>query len=159
METQNNHPLHVLDIAQYLIKHQNKNDYTNMKLQKLVFLAYSKYCIDNEKNSLFFNDFQAWAHGPVSLELYRHTMKYDQPFPKDFQLTDQNPDLLLDEKQKETLQYILKKYGRKTTAKLVEITHQNGSPWDLSYFSVDWDLNRISNETIVLSYANLKKPL
>ncbi|AGL90086.1 hypothetical protein [Candidatus Phytoplasma australiense] len=39
------HKIDILDVATYLVKHQNKDDFTRMKIQKLVFLTYCKYLL------------------------------------------------------------------------------------------------------------------
>lgn len=59
------------DIADYFIAVSNASEslITNLKLQKLVYYAQAWY-LAIYKKPIFEEDFQAWVHGPVLVDLY-----------------------------------------------------------------------------------------
>lgn len=49
---------------------------THLKLQKLVFYSYGAALAFDRENEVGMIAFQAWEHGPVSVELWRHYCDY-----------------------------------------------------------------------------------
>ncbi|NWN45791.1 Panacea domain-containing protein [Candidatus Phytoplasma pruni] len=147
----------ILDVANYLIQNQNKNDYTKMKLQKMSFLIYVKYLVDT-KEKLFKNIWEAWPYGPVSIDLYLASQTYQRAIKPRTTLmpikrNKKYDDTIFTNKQKEVMDYVIENYGLKKAWELVEITHKNHGPWSDSYVHNDLTKNKISDEKIIKFYS------
>lgn len=109
----------VHDIAAYILKKQGPM--TAMKLQKLVYYCQAWSLVWDEQ-PLFRSKIEAWANGPVVPDLYeRHRGQ--------FKVTswDGHPSAL-NQKQKETVEAVLRVYGNKPSQWLSDLTHQE-APW------------------------------
>lgn len=109
----------VHDIAAYILKKQGPM--TAMKLQKLVYYCQAWSLVWDEQ-PLFRSKIEAWANGPVVPDLYeRHRGQ--------FKVTswDGHPSVL-NQKQKETVDAVLRVYGNKPSQWLSDLTHQE-APW------------------------------
>lgn len=109
----------VHDVAAYILKKQGSM--TAMKLQKLVYYCQAWSLVWDEQ-PLFRSKIEAWANGPVVPELYeRHRGQ--------FKITawDGHPSAL-NQKQKETVEAVLRVYGNKPSQWLSDLTHQE-APW------------------------------
>lgn len=90
-----------------------------MKLQKLCYYAQGYHLAESEE--LFAEDFQAWQHGPVIVDLYH---KY-----KHFKWRQISDDISsINEGLREFLTDIVSAYGRFDGAALSTMTHRE-SPW------------------------------
>jgi uncharacterized phage-associated protein len=101
----------VFDVSAYILK--QTGTISTMKLQKLVW----------DEAPIFHEDIEAWANGPVIKDLFiyhRGSFMIDS-------LPIGNPELL-SEKQKETIDAVLKFYGDKSAQWLIELSH-NETPW------------------------------
>ena len=97
-------------------------DIDPMKLQKLVYYAQAWSLVWDE-GPLFRARIQAWANGPVAPQLYRrHRQMYKVA---DWPAGD--PDSL-SERERDTVDAVLKFYGPKSSQWLSELTHRE-SPW------------------------------
>lgn len=113
----------VLDVASYILEKQGQM--TTWKLQKLVYYcqAWSLVWDDDE---MFPEEIEAWANGPVVRELYEvHRGKY-----RVGRLPAGNPDAL-DDRQRSTVDAVLKFYGDKSPQWLSDLTHME-DPWKLA---------------------------
>lgn len=90
-----------------------------MKLQKLCYYSQGYRLAETEE--LFPEDFQAWQHGPVVVELY-HKFKHFQWR----QISDEIHSI--EENLREFLTDIVSAYGRYDGAALSTMTHRE-SPW------------------------------
>lgn len=90
-----------------------------MKLQKLCYYAQGYSLAEGEQ--LFPEDFQAWQHGPVVVDLY-HKFKHFQWRQISDEIT------AVDEKIKDFITDIVAAYGRYDGAALSTMTHRE-SPW------------------------------
>ena len=109
----------VHDVAAYILA--NHGPMTAMKLQKLVYYAQAWSLVWDEE-PLFDEVIEAWANGPVVRELYeRHRGQ--------FRVTrwNGNPDAL-SRAQKESVNAILKFYGKMSSQELSDLTHRE-KPW------------------------------
>ena len=73
----------ILNVARYII--EQCGSMTTMKLQKLTYYCQA-WSLAWDGEPLFEEDFQAWANGPVSPELYQHHrgfFRVDSDFLKD----------------------------------------------------------------------------
>ncbi|NWN45879.1 Panacea domain-containing protein [Candidatus Phytoplasma pruni] len=154
----NNPPpqIDILDVANYLIQKQNKNDYTSMKLQKLTFLTYAKHLV-NCQTPLFPNDFQAWTYGPVSPSLCQNLTKYSSnPIPNVSLTTKPTP---FTSQQKRLMNYIIKKYGSLTPDQLTLLLKKEAFPWSNHWKHLDWSLNPISDTSILYVHSQPKNKI
>ncbi len=111
------------DIAQWFINRSAMDvdmffgEYmTNMKLQKLLYLAQClSYAIDDKP--LFKEKIQAWEHGPVVPNIYHKykVLKADS-------IRDVNP-VEIDEQTATLLEYVYRRYGIYSATELRNLTH------------------------------------
>ncbi len=112
----------VFDVAHYIL--QRAGDMSAMKLQKLVYYSQAWSLVWDE-DRLFDEKIEAWANGPVVRELYDvHRGQYvvcanDLKRLAKGQLTTD---------QRETIDAVLKAYGRQTAQWLSDQTHSE-QPW------------------------------
>ena len=122
-----------IDIATLFVKHANKsaeNDLTNLKLQKILYLAQGHYLGNTHGSPLFEESVEAWPLGPVVREVY-----------ETFSVLGASPITLLDipEDAKEVdesvvpyIDFIWKKYGKYSASYLVKLTHEQ-APWKKTF--------------------------
>ncbi|WP_437576432.1 Panacea domain-containing protein [Sorangium sp. So ce887] len=109
------------DVAAYIL--QQRGQMTAMKLQKLVYYAQAWHMVRADK-TLFDDEIQAWAAGPVIKSLYiSHRGRY----------TLSAGDLLgnvdaLDASERRSVDVVLAHYGDRTAEQLSELTHSE-PPW------------------------------
>lgn len=129
-----------LDIANLIT---SKISCTHLKLQKLLYFFYCNF-VKNKGDAPFPEKFLAWDYGPVIPEVYdsykiygRNNINFIEdnktPIVKEvpfklsvysrFKKTSIYGDVL------ESLDETLKEFGVVSANKLVDITHQEGSPW------------------------------
>jgi uncharacterized phage-associated protein len=112
----------VHDVAAYILG--KKGRMSAMKLQKLVYYAKAWHLVWEEQ-SLFPEEIQAWANGPVVYELYKkHRGKFEvgsSSFP------DGDAERLSDV-EKESVDAVLSHYGRMKAFELSDLTHRE-APW------------------------------
>lgn len=115
----------IFDVADWFL---NKQSMTHKKLQKLCWYAYSWFIyIENDSpeditNKLFYCEFQAWVHGPVSPELYEIYKGSGMTA-----INTKNHPIFDDEVEK-FLEDVYQNYGDFDGGELESITHQE-SPW------------------------------
>jgi len=108
------------DVAAYILKKCGRM--TAMKLQKLVYYAQAWSLVWDER-PLFRAHIEAWANGPVVPLLY-------QSHKGKFELLDwpQGDPSALKPKERETVDAVIRYYGKKSSHWLSELTHQE-DPW------------------------------
>ena len=122
-----------IEIANFFI---NYNSYcvdetiTNLKLNKLLYFAQG-YSLSLYNKPLFNENIEAWQYGPVVANVY-HKFKSSNKeniantygkFSYDIFGSD-TIELLL---------AVINDYGKYSSSKLIEITHEKGSPWYMVY--------------------------
>lgn len=110
----------VHDVAAYILRAQG--EMTTWKLQKLVYYSQAWHLVwDGEE--LFPEPIQAWANGPVVRELYDlHKGAFKVKSWKRGSVRN------LTASQKETINGVLRAYGKKTPFWLSQLTHME-PPW------------------------------
>jgi uncharacterized phage-associated protein len=111
----------VFDVAQYII--DKLGQITSIKLQKLVYYCQA-WSLVWDDSPLFEDKIEAWANGPVVLELYKTFQNYYY-VPTDIKIGDITK---LSETQKETIEAVLRGLGDKSSGWLIELTHSE-DPW------------------------------
>jgi uncharacterized phage-associated protein len=110
----------VHDVAAYILR--KLGPMTTMKLQKLVYYSQAWSLVWDEK-PLFSAHIEAWTYGPVSPALYKeHRGEFKvSEWPKGDPRT-------LTIKERETVDAVLKFYGKKSSQWLSDLTHIE-DPW------------------------------
>jgi uncharacterized phage-associated protein len=123
-----------LNIASALIQEANKRLFpvSNMKLQKLTYLAYGLY-MDVKKEKLFAEEIQAWKYGPVIPDLY-HSFKlyHANPIPNGHYLVN-DVETSITSEIKDLVDAVIDMHGGKSAGELVDFTHRDGTPWSKAY--------------------------
>jgi len=112
----------IFDVAKYITS--NYSELSAMKLQKLMYYAQA-WNLVWEEESLFDDEFEAWANGPVLPTIYarhRGLFKIKADLFKDGSVDN------LTDGQRENIDKVLGFYGEKTAQWLSNLTHQE-SPW------------------------------
>ena len=149
--------MNALDVASYFIHKgiYDGNPISNLKVQKLIYIAHGLH-LAIFKEPLIKSPIQAWQYGPVIPVVY----EYLKPFgAKDISITTlKNPietkEDFLTSDQKALLEKVWQIYGSLTAFQLVDITHQEGSPWHITFWSSYYKAP-ILNEVIKTYYENL----
>ena len=110
----------VHDVAKYILREKGPID--AWKLQKLVYYSQAWHCVWEDRN-LFDERIEAWANGPVSPDLYNlHRGQYRvASWPT-------GSIARLSVSERESIDVVLKHYGRSTGFALREMTHKE-RPW------------------------------
>ncbi len=110
---------------------------SNLALQKLLYFAHGIFLL-RTRRPLVSGYFEAWQYGPVHPSVYRAFKGAGSDaieirvVAKD-PLTGKPRDLPLptDEDVKELLAEVVWRYGKLSPARLVDLSHAKGSPWDV----------------------------
>lgn len=117
------------------------NDITLLKLLKLCYIAqgFSLAILDRP---IFDNDIEAWKYGPVVPALYHEfkhlgSKKIDKKsqysyLDDSFDIKSETPTLD-DNDDKKIIQIVWRLYGEYSAGDLVDMTHQEGTPWFYTY--------------------------
>lgn len=130
---------------------QEKNSLTNMKLQKLVYIAHGYYLAYRAGEPLIEEDVKAWQWGPVIVELYEALKKYGAGFVSQ-QIHPGNiiPPAADGHRLIENVWKVYKKF---TGFQLSTITHRESSPWSQTWD--EWPYGTIPNDLIAAYYRQL----
>lgn len=110
---------------------------SNLALQKLLYFAHGIF-LTKTKRPLVSGYFEAWQYGPVHPSVYRAFKGSGsdaievRAVAKD-PLTGKPRDLPLptDEDVIDLIEEVVKRYGKLSPARLVDLSHAKGSPWDV----------------------------
>jgi uncharacterized phage-associated protein len=115
--------MNVFDVAKYILEKQTE-PITAWKLQKLVYYSQA-WSLAWDDRILFDDDFEAWANGPVVRALFN--MHKGRLYVDDSLLTRGNSGNL-DDTAKDTIDTVLRDYGKFSGRELSEIAHSE-RPW------------------------------
>ncbi|GAB6199750.1 Panacea domain-containing protein [Lactiplantibacillus plantarum] len=116
----------IFDAANWFLKKESMSD---KKLQKLCYYMYAWGQALLRKQVFQDTIFQAWAHGPVSPELYHECKEYGWTnIPKD---KFSNASSITNEDIKHLLESVWVTYGDKDANELEALTHRE-APWILA---------------------------
>ena len=129
-------------IANYMLERaeQEGRPISNMKLQKLVYIAYG-WALAVLDRKLFEEPIQAWQHGPVVPSLYHEFKHFRQrdiagrAMEYDFDTADvtiPNVDET-DERLQTVLDRVWDTYKPYSAVSLRNMTHRPGTPWSETY--------------------------
>lgn len=120
----------VADFFISLLETQKGDMMSNLKLQKLCYLAQG-WSLAKFDKALFDNPIQAWALGPVVVDLY-HELKNKSETPITSADITTNAEKILSSEEKEFLKSIWRHYGFASSSQLVDLTRQH-TPWIEAY--------------------------
>lgn len=117
-----------LDIAKHILavcsRLEDPIPITNIKLQKLLYLVYGNFLLDNSEEKLFGERFEAWQYGPAVAEVYDTFCEFSgsQIF-----LIDTPPEL--PEDITKAIDPTIEANMHREVFDLVAETHKPGSAW------------------------------
>lgn len=141
-----------IDIADKQAENECGDGMSNLKLQKLLYFAQGWYMARYGK-PLFDAPMEAWRLGPVVPSVYSEYQCFgknaihDDP-PADDAFTQDEFDLLMD---------VVREYWKYSTSALIDMSHQNGAPWEKAYTSGVPHIE-LSNKDI-MEYFKSQRPL
>ena len=141
-----------VEIANEFIKRANASgqSLTNMQLQKLVYFAHG-WSLAISGKRLTAEDPQAWDNGPVYRDLWEHLRdKGKSGIKSPLGPDDTNPFVALikdfkpsppyqaelNQEQIDLLDTVWARYGDYGAFKMSDMTHQDGTPWDKTYYGL-----------------------
>ncbi|KRK40781.1 Panacea domain-containing protein [Loigolactobacillus bifermentans] len=115
--------LSVFDVANWFLRQESMSD---KKLQKLCYYAYAWGMALLNRPLISDSKFEAWAHGPVSPELYKECKEYGwTDIPQD-KFT--NAKSIEDKSIVDLLESVWATYGDRNADELEALTHRE-TPW------------------------------
>jgi len=131
---------------------------TNMQLQKLVFFAHG-VSLAGLDQPLIDGDIKAWNFGPVIPKLYNKLKKYglseiteDLMGPHDEQRPDNDPSAM------RAIKAVWNTYKNYDAWELSELSHRQGSPWDIVWNERGERFQQIPEDVIKAYYKQRVKP-
>ncbi|WP_209732655.1 Panacea domain-containing protein [Methanococcus voltae] len=118
----------------------------HIKLQKLCYYAVAWHYALLERSFITNDEFQAWVHGPVSVELYEKYKIYR------WNRIPQAGKPSFDEDTEAFLEVIWNSYGDYNGFELESLTHQ-----ELPWVNARGDLGELEPSTNVISVEDMKK--
>lgn len=113
------------EVVPYLLRRARKSSVdlvTPLKLQKLLYYAQAWSLVFRRK-ALFYEDIEAWVHGPVVPSVYRRYKQYSyNTLPEEDLINELKTDEI------DLLDMVLMNYGKKSARFLEELTHSE-FPW------------------------------
>lgn len=129
----------------------NGKTLTPMQLLKLVYMSHG-WMLGIFGKPLIRNQIEAWKFGPVIPDLYQKVKAYrDQPINITLHVDDPTP---LSPAEESLIRQVYSLYGDYSGPELSRLTHQPGSPWDLTYDANGW-ADTISNDVIEDHYRRI----
>lgn len=136
-------------IAKKILARAKKQDktVTPMQLIKLVYLSHG-WMLGLYNKPLVKEEIEAWQYGPVIPELYQAIKHYRSHPVQNVECEDTE----LDDYSQDIIQQVYEKYGDFSGVYLSILTHEKGSPWDIT-----WNSGKrvISNDLIAFFYQKL----
>lgn len=160
-----------IDIAQYFLdraKEENR-PVSNLKLQKLVYLAHGFYLVITGGQPLLIEPIEAWSYGPVINELYHKYKQFgsgiilnrNQPttfielsnIPDNLELNNFQKNVEFNENAKKALDFTWQTCRDLSAIQLSNWTHKEESPWKVA---INEGKSTISNSEIMKYFERFK---
>ena len=124
---------------------------TNLKLQKILYLAHMMYMGRNNGEPLINDKFQAWDYGPVVPELYREVKMYGNgPIKAGFY----SVPVIQGTKEAREIEEACSVLLHQPANRLVDFTHRAGGAWERNYIPGIKGIF-IPNDEIVREYREI----
>ena len=119
-------------------------DVTLVKLQKLLWYAYSEFFSRTDFSMLLFSEqFEAYPKGPVSVSVNNAFLHFDKKNITNYARDPQEKVCIADEESlpllRDVLDFVWDKYGLKSEDDLVNLSHGKGGAWDQVWDETDWE--------------------
>ena len=126
--------LSAVDVSNEIIRvaHETGRSISNMKLQKLLYLAQGIHLALNNDTPLFEDSIEAWKYGPVVPSVYHKFKIYfsgEIPANHPFSIEDSQ----LSVNHKKLIRRVVELYGGLSAISLSNFTHLPDSPWSPVY--------------------------
>lgn len=129
---------------------------SNLQLQKLVYIAHGYY-LAWKNQPLISDPVEAWQYGPVINKIY-HQFKNHKDAKIELPSSDFATALDCDEGAQSVISYVLDSYGDRDAMSLVNLTHQENTPWSEIRNRIGGNFNNhsveIPNELIYNHFLN-----
>ena len=128
--TENAKGVNALTVAEHIrwLRDQAAEPTTPMHILKLVYIAHG-WVLGFLSRPLVSQPVEAWKYGPVIPVVYHHYKLFGR-HPIIMGMKDRTSEL--DEKQQAIIRAVEKNYRPFSGPKLSSMTHQKGSPWDIT---------------------------
>ena len=127
MESNERTAMKALDIANMFVQRHGEAQITNLKLNKLVYLAQEE-SLRCDGIALFEDDIEAWQYGPVVRSVYNEFKKFGRaPIAKPSRAVQGNAHA------ERIVDATAAKYSKLTAFDLVNVTHAKGGAWERAY--------------------------
>ena len=104
---------------------------TPMQIIKLVYISHG-WTLALTGRQLIMEDIEAWRYGPVIADLY-HELKDYRSSPVTRKIDNPlNDDDSFSDTEKSIVEQVYNIYGKFTGPQLSALTHQDGTPWDVT---------------------------
>ena len=104
---------------------------SNLKLQKLLYIAHLFYLGESNGNPLLREHFEAWDYGPVQPDLYRSVRIFgSSPIENIFHFAD---DISEGSPEAKIIDSAALQLGKAASSRLVAITHWDKGAWARNY--------------------------
>lgn len=134
-------------VARHICERGNWN-VTNLKLQKILYLAHMAYMGEHNGQPLIDGGFEAWDYGPVQPKVYRRVSMFGRDPIRD---VFQRSPVLEDATVIRSLNKYIDELITKTPGELVAITHWEDGAWAKKYIPGRLGID-IPNEDILDEY-------
>jgi uncharacterized phage-associated protein len=127
----------VYDIAKIIL---SKKAYTQLELQKIIFLVYVEY-LKKYNEKLFKEEFDAWTYGPVIEKLYKSSKKYNSQKITKYFKNDETKMQILSRSQKikgydkiiEVIDETIRKHRNVKNGEFIDLTHTKDGAWEKTF--------------------------
>lgn len=136
------------DIADYFLGKAGEDEQgvDPMKLLKLTYIAHG-YNLGFFDKPLFSNQVQAWKYGTVIPDLYHVIKRFGEGYVNK-EVVNLYKEKDIKDDQKKLLDFVWNAYKPYSGLDLSDLTHQKGTPWDLTPKTQ----NSVINEEIIKKY-------
>jgi uncharacterized phage-associated protein len=127
---------------------------TPLQILKLVYIAHG-WMLGLRQRPLISDRIEAWRYGPVIPTLYHRMKAYGAGNVTTTQLGHSfSFEPALDADEQVMLARVYRSYRQMTGIQLSQLTHQPGTPWEITYLS-EGQNSQISNDLIAEHYRRL----
>ena len=139
---QKDRKLEGIDVAKYIL---SKVKCTQLKLQKLVYLCFADYLCETDKEL-----FTKYGYKPIEEEKgdIKSEGIYEMPSKSRIMFAEDGTEKII------SIDRTLKKYGKLSASRLIEITHRQDTPWSKTFRSRWLPYMQIKLETIKEFHKN-----
>jgi uncharacterized phage-associated protein len=130
--------------------HRDANPLTPMQLLKLVYIAHG-WNLGLHSRPLIYDAVEAWQYGPVIPAIYHQFKRFGGGFITE---CPPGPQEVVTATERNLLDQVWKGYGKMSGIGLSSLTHQPGTPWDVTIRRLGRGAT-ISNDLIEDHYRRL----